>query len=190
MALAVREFRARGYRSLQSIAYPMSGLDVFVGANGVGKTNLYRALELLQSAAANTLAEDLAREGGLTSALWAGQRRRSEQPELRLEVGLADPDHHATGSVYKYEVVVGYPPPAAGAFKYEPRIKEETLSHVGGKRPYPLLERRNQAVKARDEEGAWGALDIDLLASETVLGRLEDPARYPELDAGSVLRLW
>jgi predicted ATPase len=37
MALAVREFRARGYRSLQSIAYPMSGLDVFVAANGVGK---------------------------------------------------------------------------------------------------------------------------------------------------------
>ena len=68
MTLAVREFRARGYRSLQSVAYPMSGLDVFVGANGAGKTNLYRALELLQSAAANTLAEHLAREGGLQSA--------------------------------------------------------------------------------------------------------------------------
>ena len=76
MTLAVRDFRARGYRSLQSIAYPMSGLDVFVGANGVGKTNPYRALELLQSAASNTLAEDVAREGGLKLALWAGARRR------------------------------------------------------------------------------------------------------------------
>jgi predicted ATPase len=183
MALAVREFRARGYRSLQSIAYPMSGLDVFVGANGVGKTNLYRALELLQSAATNTLAEDLAKEGGLISALWAGPRRRTEQPELRLEVGLADPDHHSRGSVYTYEVVVGYPTPDAGAFPKEPQIKEETISHVGGKRPYPLVERRNHAVKARDEEGVWGTLDIDLLGSETVLGRLEDPSRYPELDA-------
>jgi predicted ATPase len=183
MTLAVREFRARGYRSLQSIAYPMSGLDVFVGANGVGKTNLYRALELLQSAAANTLAEDLAKEGGLTSALWAGPRRRGEQPELRLEVGLADPDHHPTGSSYKYEVVVGFPTPDTGAFAVEPQIKEETISHVGGKRPYPLLERRNHAVKARDEEGSWGLLDIDLLGSETILGRLEDPSRYPEMDA-------
>src|SRR6201996_5565592 len=113
MPLAVREFRARGYRSLESIAYPMSGLDVFVCANGVGKTNLYRALELLQSAAANTLAEDLAREGGLMSAFWAGQRRRGEQPELKLEVGLADPEHHGAGAVYKYEVVVGYPPKEA-----------------------------------------------------------------------------
>jgi predicted ATPase len=183
MALAVREFRARGYRSLQSIAYPMSGLDVFVGANGVGKTNLYRALELLQSAAANTLAEDLAKEGGLTSALWAGQRRRGEQPELRLEVGLADPEHHAAGAVYRYEVAVGYPALGAGAFEKEPQIKEETVSHVGRSRPYPLVERRNHAVKVRGEEGGWETLDIDLLGSETVLGRLEDPSRYPELDA-------
>jgi predicted ATPase len=183
MALAVREFGAKGYRSLQSIAYPMSGLDVFVGANGVGKTNLYRALELLQSAAGNTLAEDLAGEGGLKLALWAGQRRRTEQPELRLEVGLADPDHHPTGSVYKYEVVVGFPTETTGAFLFEPQIKQETVSHVGGSRPYPLVERRNHAVKARDDEGRWETIDIDLLASETVLGRLEEPSRYPELDA-------
>jgi predicted ATPase len=69
MPLAVRAFEARDFRSLRSISYPVSDLDVFVGANGVGKTNLYRALELLQSAAANTLARDLAREGGLQSAL-------------------------------------------------------------------------------------------------------------------------
>src|ERR1700742_3131117 len=99
MTLAVRDFRALGYRSLKSIAYPMSGLDVFVGANGVGKTNLYRALELLQSAARNTLAEDLAREGGFTQAMWAGPRRAKEQPELKLEVGLADPYRHGSGSV-------------------------------------------------------------------------------------------
>ncbi len=45
MSLPVREFRARGYRSLKAIAYPVSDLDVFIGANGAGKTNLYRALE-------------------------------------------------------------------------------------------------------------------------------------------------
>ena len=49
MALPVREFSASGYRSLQRIHYPMSRLDVFVGANGVGKSNLYRGLELLEA---------------------------------------------------------------------------------------------------------------------------------------------
>src|ERR1700742_4240553 len=70
MTLAVRDFRTLGYRSLKTITYPMSVLDWFVCANGVCKSNLYRALELLQSAARNTLAEDLAREGGLMSAFW------------------------------------------------------------------------------------------------------------------------
>lgn len=44
--LRVREFSAAGYRSLRTISCPVSDLDVFVGGNGVGKTNLYRALEL------------------------------------------------------------------------------------------------------------------------------------------------
>lgn len=183
MALAVREFRAEGYRSLKAIAYPMSGLDVFVGANGVGKTNLYRALELLQSAAASTLAEDLVREGGLPSALWAGTRRRGEQPELRLEVGMADPKHHPSGSAYRYELTVGYPPPVSGAFRMEPHIKEEAVIWSGGKRPVRLVERKGPSVMARDGEGRPAAMDIDLLPSETILGRLEDPSRYPELDA-------
>ncbi len=34
----------------------------------------------------------------------------------------------------------------------------------------------------RGEDGRPTQVDIDLLASETVLGRLEDPSRYPELD--------
>jgi hypothetical protein len=41
MSLPVREFRAREFRSLKAITYPVSNLDVFVGGNGVGKTNLY-----------------------------------------------------------------------------------------------------------------------------------------------------
>lgn len=185
MTLVVREFRARGYRSLQSIAYPMSGLDVFVGANGVGKTNLYRALELLQSAAANTLALELAKEGGLLSALWAGRRRRGEQAELRLEVGLADAQKTREGAVaYRYEVTVGFPQKVStAAFLNEPQIKEEAVSYVGGSRPVRLVERKNRSVMARAEDGRPAAIDIDLLDSETILGRLEDPSRYPELDA-------
>jgi predicted ATPase len=89
MTLTVREFEAKSFRSLRAITYPMSDLDVFVGANGVGKTNLYRSFELLRSAAANTLASDLSREGGLASALWAGVRNRSDKARIRLAVGLS-----------------------------------------------------------------------------------------------------
>lgn len=186
MNLPVCEFRAQGYRSLKSIAYPMSGLDVFVGANGVGKTNLYRALELLQSAAANTLARDLAREGGLESVLWAGPRVSTEPARIRLAVGFAIPAGAGAGpSAIRYEVEIGFPPrEAAGVFDSEAQIKRETVTHyLGGSRPVRLVDRDGASVMARGEDGRPAQIDIDLLASETVLGRLEDPSRYPEIDA-------
>lgn len=190
MTLPVREFRAEGFRSLKAIAYPMAGLDVFVGANGVGKTNLYRALELLQAAAANRLATDIARDGGLQSALWAGLRRRNQPAEVRLAIGLADPSQRRSGGVaYRYEITVGLPPrgpdgaPLSAAFLSEAQVKEEVISYHGGSRPLRLMERKGRSVMARNDEGRPAQVDMDILDSETVLGRLEDPSRYPELDA-------
>ena len=42
MPLTLRDVSTAGYRSLNSIHYPVGQLEVFVGAHGVGKTNLYR----------------------------------------------------------------------------------------------------------------------------------------------------
>ena len=184
MALSVRKFEAQAFRSLRAIAYPMSNLDVFVGPNGVGKTNLYRALELLQSAARNTLAHDLAQQGGLASAMWAGPRRRSEAARMRLAAELCEGAPGGSGaSVYRYEVEIGFPPrEAAAAFETEPQIKAECVSYIGRSKTVRLVDRRGPSVMARAENGRPEQIDIDLLDSETVLGRLEDPARYPELD--------
>jgi predicted ATPase len=184
MILPGCEFEAHGFRSFKSIAYPMSAFDVFVGANGVGKTNLYRTLELLRSAAANTLARDLVEEGGLDSALWAGVRRQSEPRRLRLAIGLANPGAPRSGvTAYRYEIEVGYPPAeASAAFSAEPQIKAESLTYVGGARPVRLVDRSGPSVMARGENGRPMTIDLDLLPSETMLGRLEDPSRHPELD--------
>ena len=179
MALAVREFSAAGYRSLQRIAYPMSTLDVFVGANGVGKSNLYRALELLQAAASNTLGYELAREG-LALAMWAGPRKGGGPARIGLEVTLSAPER--SDSSYRYEVEVGYPPPVSAAFQGEAHVKTERLTYLTGGRRVRLMDREGPSVMARDEAGRPVPIDIDILPSETVLGRLEDPSRYPGLD--------
>ena len=179
MNLPVREFSASGYRSLKQIAYPMSRLDVFVGANGVGKSNLYRGLELLRGAAANTLGHDLAREG-LDLAMWAGPKSH-RSPGIRLSVGLGAPG--APESLYRYEVEIGFPPPTSASLAFEPQVKAESLTYVGGTRTVRFLDRNGPSVMVRNEAGRPATLDLDILASETVLGRLEDPSRYPELDA-------
>ena len=180
MALAVRDFSAAGYRSLQQIAYPMSRLDVFVGANGVGKSNLYRALELLRAAAANTLGHDLAREG-LDLAMWAGVRKGGKPP--RIHLGVCFSEANRLEPAFRYDVEVGFPPKEASpTFELEPQVKSESLTYLGGHRPVRLMDRDGLSVMVRDRDGRAVKLDMDILASETVLGRLEDPSQHPALD--------
>jgi predicted ATPase len=179
MVLPVREFSAAGYRSLQRIHYPMSRLDVFVGPNGVGKSNLYRGLELLRCAANNTLGETLAREG-FDLAMWAGPRRKDPR-RIKLAASFSQPNR--LDAAYRYEVEVGYPPGGLEApFPKAPHIKCESLSVLGGGRPVRLMEREGPRVMARGEDGRPQEIDIDILESETVLGRLENPSLYPTLD--------
>lgn len=179
MVLPVREFSASGYRSLQRIQYPMSRLDVFVGANGVGKSNLYRALELLRAAAANTLGEELARES-LNLAIWAGPYKGGGPRCIRLSAGFSEPDSLET--TYRYEVEVGYPAPGAPVLGFEPQIKTESLTYVAGRRPVRLMDRKGPSVMVRDPDGRAVEIDVDLLASETALSQVQDPSRYPALD--------
>src|SRR5580693_3997576 len=121
-----------GYRSIRNLVLPMGRLNLVTGANGSGKSSLYRALRLLGDTALNAVVSSLAREGGLPSTLWAGPEtisrtmRRGYQPvegavrqkPVALKLGFA-------GAEYSYTVELGYPPPAAPAtmFSLDPGIK-------------------------------------------------------------------
>jgi predicted ATPase len=188
MTLPVRDFQAAGYRSLRSIRIPLSKLTVFVGANGVGKTNLYRALQLLQASAAGMLSQELAGEGGMQSALWAGKRTPNQPAQLMLSADFGEA-RAATG--YRYSVAVGLPPSVTdeegnihvrgNAFALEAQVKEESLVFESGRRAEKLLERRGPHLAARDEAGVRQEIETELMASETALGSLSDPSRFPDL---------
>jgi predicted ATPase len=192
--MQIREIAVAGYRSLRSIRFPIGQLTVFVGANGVGKTNLYRALQLVQSAAAGSLARELASEGGMESALWAGKRATNKPARIKFQVGIGknredhSGQHQFDDSVelavtYSYEVEIGVRVPTAAAFPLEPQIKEERLIDRGARRPVSLLERRGPRATAVDNDGRKHAVAPTLLASETALGALQDPGLFADLDA-------
>lgn len=186
MPLIVCDVRAAGYRSLRAIRFPAARLSVFLGANGAGKTNLYRALQLLQAAAAGTLSQELAAEGGMESALYAGKRKTREPERITLMAGFApsagSSDDDGAGAAYSYEVTIGLGGIASAAFAREPQVKEEILTFHHGSRPIKLLERRGPHVVARDEKGLRVDLTMDLMASETALGSLAEPERFADLD--------
>lgn len=71
-----------GYRSLKDVVVPLGQSNVVTGPNGSGKSSLYRSLRLLAGAADGRLIPSLAREGGLSSTLWAGPETISR--EMRI----------------------------------------------------------------------------------------------------------
>ena len=173
-----------GYRSIRSIRFPVRRLSVLVGGNGVGKTNLYRSLELLHAAARGTLAEEIAREGGLGSIFWAGERKTHEQPRLVLEAMLEDILRDSTGDdgfSPGYRLEIGFPPrEATAAFLTEAQIKAETLSVRQRGRDVVLAERKGPSAWARDATGKRVVVDDLMLSSETMLATA---GMVPEVDA-------
>jgi predicted ATPase len=186
--LALREVSVAGYRSARNIRFPVGALGVFVGGNGVGKTNLYRGLECLQSAAAGTLTRDIAREGGMESALWAGKRAKGTPARIRLGADLLDA---VSAQSFSYEVEIGLVPQAAdgfggstvlgAGFAREPQIKAERLTLTAGRRPVVMLGRDGPSGFVRDEEGRRRDLGPSLLPTETALAALQDAMRFPEI---------
>lgn len=189
--MGLTDIHIAGYRSVRSIHFPVRQLSVLVGANGVGKTNLYRALELVRAAATGELSHSIAREGGLGSAMWAGERKANEKPRMVLRVGLDDVLAGDNGSFRPtYEVEIGFGDSKYEAiFELEPQIKAEKLTIRSGRRDVALLERKGAAAWYRDDQGNRRRLDEQLLAGETALSALR--GALPEIDAvRHVLSSW
>lgn len=161
------------YRSIRRLHLPVGALNVFVGRNGTGKTNLYRALSLLQQAAFGRITRAIAEEGGIESVLWAGDRRRGPV-RLALSARLGD---------LSYAIAIGLPVKGSdAALPLEPLVKEEKLVLHTGKRQVALMERSGPSAWLRAADGNRLTYANELLGSETALFAFRDGARFPEVD--------
>jgi predicted ATPase len=182
--MAVENLTIGNYRSLRDLSLTLMPVTVLVGPNGCGKTNCYRALELLHCAAIGGLGRRFAEEGGIGAMTWAGlSKRREEIREVRLSVSV-------TFDRYVYRFACGVPIPRGygrpvkpSMFSLDPEVKEESLAvYVSDrKRPVPLYERAGHVITTRDENGQRHTTTDPLDPTESVLVQLIDPARYPEL---------
>ncbi|MBR0696544.1 AAA family ATPase [Bradyrhizobium lablabi] len=161
------------YRSIRRLFMPIQPLSVFVGENGVGKSNLYKSLSLLRDAATGRITRTIADEGGLNSVCWSGIRKRGEDGRLRLATGFDN---------FRYSIELGFPGPLEAAFSGEPMIKSESIEATNGKRKVLLMERTNSLVSVRGESGAWSDHKDAVLPSETALASFVDGKTCPEID--------
>jgi predicted ATPase len=176
------------YRSLRELVLPMGRLNLVTGANGSGKSNLYRALRLLAETAQGGVVPSLAREGGLPSVLWAGPEdtsaamRRGDVPiqggprqrPVALRMGFA-------GKEYGYAIDLGIPVGMPSMFSLDPEIKGEAIWNGPFLRAANLLvERRGAMVRVREGRG-WRIVAEHLGKFESLFTQIADPQRAPEV---------
>ena len=168
----IRTLAVEGYRSLRSLTLGLGNLTVVTGANGSGKTSVYRALRLLADVARDGAVSSLAREGGMRSAMHAGPRPTGP---VAVRLGVATED-------LSYAIDLGLP--QLGPFRLDPEIKSEVVWAGPVLRPSTILtERTGSRVRTRDDDGAWTTVPLTVHAHESVMALLADPAATPDLFA-------
>jgi predicted ATPase len=179
-----------GYRSLRDVRLPLGPLNVVTGANGSGKSSLYRALRLLADIAQGRIIQSLASEGGLVSTLWAGPEsisravKRGDYPvqgtarknPISLKLGFAGQD-------YGYAIDLGLPPPIPPSpFNRDPEIKAEsqwTGATLG--RANAFAVRNGPLVRIRADSGEWRQVFTSLAPFDSMMTHCSDPREAPEL---------
>jgi predicted ATPase len=159
------------------------------GANGSGKSSLYRALRLLADIAQGRIIQSLAAEGGLHSTLWAGPEsfsrevKRGDHPvqgtarknPISLKLGFAGQD-------YGYAIDLGLPPAGSDLFARDPEIKAEsqwTGETLG--RANAFAVRNGPLVRIRADSGEWRQVLTNLASFDSMMTHCSDPREAPEL---------
>jgi predicted ATPase len=200
----IRTVAVQGYRSLRDLVLPLGQLSLITGANGSGKSSVYRSLRLLADAAQNAVVASLAAEGGLPATFWAGPETIARSVRLgEYEVeplakrGVASLKLGFGADEYSYSIDLGYPPPLPPPFKtifkLDPHIKRECIWHGPFyRKAAALVDRRNNFAwlsTTKDEEPVM--LTQHLSDSDSMLSTIADPQRAPEMvEVREAVRGW
>lgn len=176
------------YRSLRDLVLPLGRLNLVTGANGSGKSNLYRGLQLLARTARGGLIAALAAEGGLPSCFWAGPESHSRgmrdgsvpiqggprREPVRLRLGFA-------GEEFSYAIALGLPTPSTSMFALDPEIKHEAIWAGTLYRPASsLVEREGPQARVREGRG-WQRLGSGLPTQDSLFEHLAGADTLPEV---------
>ena len=159
---------ARDFRSLRNISWTPGDLNVLIGPNGSGKTNLVLLLKLIAQSARGKLGDFVLKQGGVTPLLWD---RKAGEFSFALGTTSDEPSRNlaSSGSNYSVRIV------SKGGEGFH-QIQEERLRRGPGPRKsgrragqMDFLARDARSGQVLDHKGHWIRLDFDALSAEESL---------------------
>lgn len=195
----ITKLAVSGYRSLRNIVLPLDRLNLITGANGAGKSSLYKAIGLLAAVAQGRAIAALALEGGLDSTLWAGPEDISRAMKagrvpvqgtirkrpISLKLGFASSD-------YGYAIDLGLPIPSQSMFTRDPEIKTEVVWAGETLRPGNTLTlRKGPAVITAADASTKNSASAVLAPFESMMTHVANRSDTPELlELRERMRAW
>jgi predicted ATPase len=179
--LRLRNFLSYGPNSEET---EMKSLNVLIGANGSGKSNLIEALSLLKATPTNLVAP-IREGGGAREWIWKGE---NALPSAEIQATVAGPSGHALRYAFSF-ATVGQRFELVDEYLEE---KEKTNDTEDDVYFYYRYQHGHPAVNARNPKpGPQSVLEPpryrrqlqreDLLPDQSVLSQRKDPDQYPEL---------
>jgi len=152
----------------------MGPLNVIIGANGSGKSNLIEAISILQSAP-TALASAIRKGGGVKDWLWKGSE---DVPVAKVEI-ITPPEPQKIGEKdLRYEM-------AFTAVNQRLELKDESLENEkadpGEREPYFFYRYRNNRPMININSEKRTLKHEDVNPEESILSQRKDPDQYPEL---------
>lgn len=144
------KFVAKGFRSLKNVTWEPGDLNVIIGANAAGKSNLLRAIELMAVSAKGQLGKHVQKAGGIEPLIWDGQ---AEAIDLCVKISPQDKNRNIERDSLTYELNMSR---IGGTSSF--RIEKEVLGNYykvekgESPEPFKMIHRTRQQAKVFDEQ--------------------------------------
>lgn len=171
--MKILKLEIEGFRSLANVVWEPGDLNVLIGPNASGKSNVLKLLEMLSASATGRLGKYVKDEGGIEPMVWDG---RTDAITIRMRTSPIDPNRTSRDDV-TYKVVME----RLGRTSVY-RINYELLGNFYQKerghkdQPFKFLERdHHHAVVFDDQEHELVAPPESVPEDETLLSAAAGP---------------
>jgi predicted ATPase len=151
--MKIIQLEVEGYRSLKSQTWSPGSLNILIGPNASGKSNVLRVLETLSTAAQGGLGRYIQQEGGMEPVVWDGQ---ADRVRLRAKMTPLSPYKDVVKDALTYEIVLARLGKSS-AYRIDNEVLGNFYEVETGEmtEPVKLLERdpRHAVVYSMDSQG-------------------------------------